>query len=136
MGRISGRPAWPDSIDSSTIFLFVLLAFGLPFLGYFLLALDIRAYLRSLRGALLVVTHFVTEAPRWEHHRTPYCLRALGLTVPCTEKEVKEAYRRLAKEMHPDRGGDIARFRKLNHQFEKALQYVQEEPQQVDAEGG
>jgi curved DNA-binding protein CbpA len=54
-------------------------------------------------------------------------LKILGLRPPCTEAEAKKAYRRLAKEMHPDRGGDIDRFRNLAEQFEKALRYIQDE---------
>lgn len=121
------RPNWPDSVDSSTIVLFTLLVVGLPLLGYSFAVIDFRAYLRSLRRALVIVKHYVPEIPKWANYRTPRCLKVLGLKPPCTESQVKSAYRRLAQELHPDRGGDIRRFRLLAEQFEKALQYVREE---------
>jgi hypothetical protein len=36
--------------------------------------------------------------------------------------------------MHPDRGGDIDRFRNLAEQFEKALLYIREERSLSEAE--
>lgn len=39
--------------------------------------------------------------------------RELGLSLPATPAQVKQAYRRLAREHHPDRGGDPARFQRL-----------------------
>ena len=134
MGSFPDRPPWPDSIDSSTIFLFLLLAVGLPLLGYVCCYLDIKAYWRSLRRVLVLTTHLIPEIPAWARCETPYCLKILGLRAPCTEAEAKKAYRRLAKEMHPDRGGDIDRFRNLAEQFEKALRYIQEERSLSEAE--
>jgi len=121
------RPTWPDSIDSSTILFFTVVMFGLPILGYLFAVIDFRSYLRSLRRALIVVAHYVPEMPRWARYETPRCLKALGLQAPCTEDEVKQAYRHLAQELHPDRGGDIRRFRLLAQQFEQALHYVREQ---------
>ncbi len=134
MGSFPDRPPWPDSIDSSTIFLVLLLAVGFPLLGYVCCYLDIRAYWRSLRRVLVLTTHLIPEIPAWARCETPYCLKILGLRAPCTEAEAKKAYRRLAKEMHPDRGGDIDRFRNLAEQFEKALRYIQEERSLSEAE--
>lgn len=123
-GRIS---EWPDSIDSSTMAVFMLIAVGLPLLGYTFAVLDFRAYLRSLRRALITVSHYMPEMPEWARFETPPSLKALGLKAPCTEEDVKHAYRRLAQELHPDRGGDTRRFRILGEHMEKALRYIREE---------
>ena len=121
------RPTWPVSIDTSTIFFFLLVVVGLPVLGYIFAVIDFRTYLRSLRRALIVVTDYLPEMPRWARNETPRCLKALGLRAPCTEEEVKQAYRQLAQELHPDRGGDVRRVRSLAQQGERALKYVREE---------
>ena len=39
---------------------------------------------------------------------------------------MKQAYRRHAEMLHPDRGGDRKRFTRLQGQFEKSLRYVRE----------
>lgn len=49
------------------------------------------------------------------------CFADLGLSARATAAEVKAAYRRLAKEHHPDRGGDAAAFRRINEAYEEAL---------------
>ncbi len=41
-------------------------------------------------------------------------LRILGLEDPVDENTIKRAYRRLAMEHHPDRGGDKVRLQELN----------------------
>lgn len=46
----------------------------------------------------------------------------LGLERGCTAADVQAAYRRLAFENHPDRGGDVARFRELTRARERALE--------------
>jgi hypothetical protein len=54
----------------------------------------------------------------------PACLRALGLTWPCTVDEVTRAYRTLAKVAHPDNGGSTADFQALHEAYETALAWV------------
>jgi hypothetical protein len=44
-------------------------------------------------------------------------LRVLGLDVGATLEEIKSAYRRLAKQSHPDTGGDPSQFRKINEAY-------------------
>ena len=51
----------------------------------------------------------------------PACLVTLGLTYPCHVEDVKRAYRRLAKQHHPDAGGDAATFRAVQSAYEQAL---------------
>jgi hypothetical protein len=114
--------SWPDVVDLAAIAGFVLLALGLPALGYLFMALDIRRYLRSLRRALVVVATFTTwRPPDWSLSDCPPCLQTLGLTLPCTEEEVLAAYRQRVKEMHPDRGGDMRQFLRLQQHFEQAM---------------
>ncbi len=118
---------WPDSIDRMAIVIFLLAIFLIPLIGYWLTVLDIRSYLRALRGALVRISGPVSELPSWLKDETPPCLRSLGLTLPCTEEDVKEAYRHLAKKLHPDRGGSLHRFLLLQEQFERAMDWLAKE---------
>lgn len=52
------------------------------------------------------------------------CLEMLELTWPCTQEDVKAAYRRLVKTAHPDGGGDHARFLALQAAYDEALRLV------------
>lgn len=120
------RPVWPDLVDRTAIMLFILWVVVLPALGYWCLVADIRAYLRALRGALIKVTNHFPSIPAWARFETPHCLKALGLRLPCSEADVKRAYRRKAELMHPDRGGDKAKFMILQRQFEQAIEFLRE----------
>ena len=53
--------------------------------------------------------------------QTPECLAALGLAWPCTAADVRRAYRRLAKQSHPDGGGTHDRFLALQEAYNQAL---------------
>jgi hypothetical protein len=113
---------WPDSIDLTALMLFAGIAFGLPLAGYWLMALDFRRYLRSLRRALVVVARAATPlTPYWARRDAPPCLVALELNLPCTEEEVLAAYRQRVKTLHPDRGGDLQHFLRLQNHFEQAM---------------
>ena len=90
------------------------------------MVIDIRAYLRALRGVMVRVVHEFPHLPQWARYHTPGCLTALGLRLPCTEEDVKQAYRRLAEQYHPDRGGDRRKFLRLREQFERSLVFLQE----------
>lgn len=59
----------------------------------------------------------VTDAPK--------CLRALGLNRTATDDEVKRAYRRRARDLHPDAGGTAEAFCELQAQYEAALQVAE-----------
>ena len=58
----------------------------------------------------------------------------LGLADPYpTEEQIQEAFRRLAAQHHPDRGGDVEMFRALAKHREAALRWIrQEEKQRYD----
>lgn len=117
---------WPDSLDKSSIALFIAVVLLVPAVGYFFMVADIRAYMRALRGALVVVRNYLPNMPAWARLETPPCLRALGLRAGCSEQDVKQAYRRHAEKLHPDLGGDRKRFMRLQSQFEASLRYVRE----------
>jgi hypothetical protein len=46
-------------------------------------------------------------------------LQLLGLPWPCARSALKNAYRRLAKETHPDRGGSAERFRPVDEAYDR-----------------
>src|SRR5262249_7691874 len=115
---------WPDGLDSTVTLSYLALAFGLPLLGYVCMVLDFRAYLRSLRRAIMVVTGYRTELPEWVRKNTPRCILALGLVMPCTADEILAAYRRKVKTLHPDLGGDRREFLRLQAHFEQAMAFV------------
>jgi hypothetical protein len=117
--------SWPDGIDWAVLAWYLLVAFGVPALGYVFMVLDYRAYLRSLRRAIMVVTSYRTELPEWMRKNTPRCILALDLVMPCTAEEVLAAYRRKVKQLHPDRGGDRKEFLRLQAHFEQAMAFVE-----------
>jgi DnaJ-domain-containing protein 1 len=45
----------------------------------------------------------------------------LGVPATASKDEIKARYRTLAKENHPDRGGDSAKFAKIHEAYEKAM---------------
>ena len=116
--------SWPDGLDATVTVGYIALVLGLPILGYVCMALDIRAYLRSLRRALVLVSHYRVELPAWVRRDTPRCIQALGLKLPCTADDVLAAYRQKVKVMHPDRGGNRRDFLKLQQHFEQAMGLV------------
>ena len=116
--------AWPTSIDATLTAVFLLATTSLPALGYFFMFKDLRSYYRSLRRAMVVVGRALFDAPTWARDETPRCVAALGLSLPCSEEDLKQAYRQRAKLLHPDHGGDRRRFLYLQQHFEQALRHV------------
>ncbi len=121
-----GLPPWPGPTEQLAIVYFLALTVAVPALGYFFMVADYRAYLRSLKRMLVRVSPSELGLPEWAKRETPRCLAAFGLRLPCTEEELKEAYRRKVKRLHPDRGGDQQRFMMLQRYFEESLRLVQE----------
>ncbi len=120
---LPGQP-WPDGIDATITLGYLSLIFGLPLLAYVLMFLDFRRYLRSLRKAMVFVARGVSRTPSWAMRDRPPCLVALELRSSCTEEEVLAAYRQRVKSLHPDRGGDLNKFLRLQQHFEQALHLV------------
>lgn len=118
--------ASPDGLDWTLTVAYLASAFGLAALGYVCIVLDIRAYLRSLRRAIVVITGYRVELPEWVRKDTPRCILALDLTLPCTSADVLAAYRRKVKHLHPDVGGDHREFMRLQAYFEQAMALVSE----------
>ena len=114
-------------IDVVAIVIYLSLVIGLPLIGYWFMVIDIRAYLRALKGMMIVVKNHLTEIPAWARQYTPGCIRSLGLEMPCSEEDIKKAYRTLAETMHPDRGGDRQKFMLLQREFEDALRFVRDD---------
>lgn len=138
MVELSSRSSWPDGYDTLATVLFLAAIIVLPAIGYALAFLDFRAYLRSLRGALVRVVRSIHVLPDWARSQTPPCLAALGLQLPCTEEDLKRAYRDKVKDLHPDRGGDKRRFLILQSHFEEGMRLLSGAyaPTGADREGG
>lgn len=115
---------WPDALDLGATSTFLLVIVLLPALGYFFLAMDLHAYLRSMRRGLVRIGQYVSLIPDWARHQTPPAIAAFGLRLPCTEEELKQAYRKRVKHLHPDHGGDERRFLLMQAQFEQAMVIV------------
>ncbi len=115
------RAPWPDAIDLISVVVVATLMLGLPLMGYIFMALDYRAYVRSLRKALVLVRGYLDQLPEWVRRDAPPCLQALGLTMPCTREQVLTAYRDRVKRLHPDAGGSREQFARLQRHFEQAL---------------
>ena len=126
LASVAARLSWPDGIDGTVTAAYLATAFGLAALGYLCMVLDFRAYLRSLRRALVVVSNYRPELPAWVRRDTPRCIVAVGLTLPCTADDVLAAYRRKVKKLHSDRGGDRREFLRLQAHFEQALALLAE----------
>jgi hypothetical protein len=133
----AGGHQWPDAVDATALAGYLGVALGLPLLGYVAMAVDIRRYLRSLRRALVVVAHAARgPAPYWAVRDRPPCLQALALDLPCTEEAVLAAYRQRVKDLHPDRGGDLQEFLRLQKHFEQALHLVRTQARARAASSG
>ena len=49
---------------------------------------------------------------------TPDYYKTLGVPRSATASEIKKAFRKLAREHHPDAGGDEAKFKEINEAYE------------------
>ena len=110
-----------DPIDLLATAIFLAVVILVPLVGYVFMVLDFRAYLRSLRRGLILAAQAFAGMPAWARQHTPRSIAALGLQLPCTEEDLKRAYRERVMQLHPDRGGDQKRFMILQAQFEEAL---------------
>lgn len=56
--------------------------------------------------------------------RRPF-LERLGLSLPVTPSDVRQAFREKAKEVHPDHGGDSEQFKALQAAFDEAIRFAE-----------
>ncbi len=112
---------FPDAIDLTIAAFVGIIVIGLPVAGYVFMCVDYMAWLRALRGALVLVVEVIPGVPNWAHKKTPRCLRLLGLEMPCSESDVKRAYHQLAELHHPARGGCPRRFSQLRETYQTAI---------------
>lgn len=56
--------------------------------------------------------------------------QVLGLGAPTTLKEARSAYRALAQELHPDKGGDEERFKQVSSAYQYLVDYYENAPSQ------
>lgn len=58
---------------------------------------------------------------KWE--RIERARKLLNLPLTTTRKEIVERYHQLAKEFHPDRGGDPEKMKALNEAYQVLIDY-------------
>jgi hypothetical protein len=75
-----------------------------------------------LAGLASIILRWALGKWPWDYLRNPPtrsqrlddARRVLGLDAAATRTEIREAHRRIAADIHPDRGGDNARLAELN----------------------
>ena len=65
-----------------------------------------------------------TDERRRQYDPTIAAYRELGLSTAATIDEVKGAYRRRVKEVHPDHGGDEDEFKRVREAYTRAKQHA------------
>ena len=65
------------------------------------------------------------RAAVWTANAPHDAFSALGLSIIAPLAEIKAAYRRMAFQMHPDRGGDHNAMVRLNVAYEEAVEYAE-----------
>ncbi|MDB5351693.1 MAG: DnaJ-like protein [Planctomycetota bacterium] len=78
----------------------------------------------SGRGFREEVRHLYSEYFEAETDSPRSWPDVLGLTPPFHPDQIRNAYRTLSKQAHPDRGGSPAQFVRLNAAYEQALAYL------------
>lgn len=73
-----------------------------------------RAAVSALRTYLLDQL----DAAEQDEHVVDIAAETVGVDFPCTVEELDAAYREKAKQHHPDRGGDSAKFKTLQKAYE------------------
>ena len=58
MMLLANQSAWPNGLDLTVTVTFLAIALLVPAAGYVFMVLDFRAYLRSLRRTLVVVSNW------------------------------------------------------------------------------
>jgi hypothetical protein len=82
--------------------------------------LETKGY-ASARGRWWATFYREPPQPSSNHGAPPHLvehLEVLGLSWPCTQDSIKQAYRAKAREHHPDTGGDAEMFKAVREAFE------------------
>ncbi|MGI9458178.1 MAG: hypothetical protein ACR2NU_16560 [Aeoliella sp.] len=74
----------------------------------------------ALEGA---IKRHTKSVPRGR--RTPAFLQRLGLSLPVTAADVKQAYLEKAKLAHPDHSGDADQFKRVQEAFDEAIRFAE-----------
>lgn len=106
--------------------------FGITF-GFFLELMVTCGVVAAFVGAAIYAYEIRDELDAFHHHRgggwlgrlrtgmgASTDLTSLGLPANATLEEIERAYRELAKQAHPDRGGDVQQFKRLQAAYERA----------------
>lgn len=56
--------------------------------------------------------------------RRPEFIKELGLQLPVTEKDVKQAFYARVKKVHPDHQGDASQFMQVQQAFDEAIEFA------------
>lgn len=85
-----------------------------------------RLILRITRGSwpyqvFVTLTTLAAGTARNSSTPPPPCLEELGLKLPCSAEDVRIAFQRRVRGVHPDRGGDVESFVRLRAAYHQAL---------------
>lgn len=88
-------------------------------------AYRIRVKLTTGTWPYALYSRIATVAHSYESARTaPKCLKELGLTAGATVDEVENAFARLVRRCHPDRGGSVDEFVRVRRAYLDSLAYL------------
>jgi DnaJ domain len=89
--------------------------------------LERDGYAWSSGGRRLFYTEHAVRQEQVRENPVPPCFRLLNLSLPCTVAEVKSAYRRKVRILHPDAGGNHDEFIALQSAYEAAIRFLSDQ---------